>query len=143
MTNVSHLNVSYDFKDIEEAFPDVDGGHLPLGHRVIVQVRTAKQKTAGGVLLPADSRDTEQWNTQIGVVRHIGPGAFKDRKTQTQWPEGPWCAEGDFIRVPKHGGDRWQVPIPGRPQEFAIFAIFNDIDLIAKVSNPLTVKSFV
>ena len=24
------------------------------------------------------------------------------------WPEGSWCEVGDYIRVPKWGGDRWE-----------------------------------
>ena len=36
---------------MKEAFPDVDPGIQPFGSRVLVQIRTAKTKTSGGIIL--------------------------------------------------------------------------------------------
>ena len=57
----------------------------------LVQIRTAKSKTAGGIILTTDSKDTEKWNTQVGKVINIGPLAFKNRNDMKSWPEGQWC----------------------------------------------------
>lgn len=143
MTNVSHLNVRMAWDSIEEAFPDVPPGHRPLGTRVLVQIRTPKGKTKAGIILTRDTQETEAWNTQVAKVVAVGPLAFHDRKTMNPWPEGAWAKPGDFVRVPKHGGDSWQVGIPDRPEEFARFVLFNDLDLLAAVDDPLAVRAFV
>lgn len=127
---------------MKEAFPAVEAGILPFGSRVLVQIRTPKTTTAGGIILSTDTKDTEKWNTQIAKVISIGPVAFKNRTTLESWPEGDWCHEGDFVRVAKYGGDRWEVPLPNG--ESAMFVIFNDLDIIGKVtSDPLKVKAFI
>ena len=113
-----------------------------FGSRVLLQIRRAKSKTKGGIFLPDDVRDTEMWNTQVAKVVSIGDLAFKNRNTQQPWPEGSWCEPGDFVRVPKYGGDKWTVKIDD-DQEI-IFVILNDLDLIGKVTgDPLAMKAFV
>ena len=134
------------YKDaLAEAFPETDSGIQPFGSRILVQIRTAKSKTSGGIILTYDSKDTEKWNTQVGNVINIGPLAFKNRNTMDGWPEGQWCNEGAFVRVPKYGGDRWEVPLDEKPMgEKAMFVIFNDLDIIGKVTgDPLKIKAFI
>jgi co-chaperonin GroES (HSP10) len=134
--------VQFDFASLDEAFPSVDPGVQPFGSRVLCQIRLAKKKTAGGIILTGDTKDTETWNTQIAKVVSIGSLAFKNRNTQETWPEGSWCEVGDFVRVPKYGGDKWTVKI--NDDEEIIFVILNDLDLIGKVTgDPLAMKAFV
>lgn len=124
-----------------EAFPAVDAGVQPFGSRVLVQIRTPKKKV-GSILLVQDTKDTEKWNTQVAKVISMGSLAYKNRNTQELWPEGQWCQPGDFVRVPKYGGDRWEVPL--NKDENAMFVIFNDLDIIGKVtSDPLAIKAFI
>lgn len=128
--------------ELVEAFPNVDAGVIPLGSRVLVQIRSPKTKSKGGIILQADTKETELWNTQIAKVVALGPLAFKNRNTQETWPEGEWCQPGQYVRVGKYGGDRWQVPLPG--EEFALFVIFNDLDIIGIVTcDPLSVRAFI
>lgn len=125
-----------------EAFPDADPGITPFGSRVLVQIRTPKTKTASGIIIDNGSRDTERWNTQIGKVINVGALAFKNRNTMDSWPEGSWCNAGDFVRVAKYGGDRWEVPLPNG--ETALFVIFNDLDIIGQVTgDPLAIRAFI
>ncbi len=130
---------------LAEAFPAVDAGIQPFGSRILVQIRTTQAKTAGGIILTADTLETDKWNTQVAKVIAIGPLAFKNRNTMESWPEGKWCNEGDFVRVGKYGGDRWEAPIPDAPHgEAAMFVIFNDLDIIGRVEgDPLKVKAFI
>ncbi len=141
MTQADIANVD----ELEQAFPNIDPGVTPFGTRVVVQFRTAMTKTKGGLLLTADTRDTEKWNTQVAKVISIGPVAFKNRTTLNEWPEKAWVEPGVFVRVSKHGGDKWEVKIPGRDAgEAAIFAVMNDLDLIGKVTgDPLAMKAFI
>ncbi len=125
-----------------EAFPDVHPGIQPFGSRVLVQIRTPRRVSRGGIILSAETQDTEKWNTQVAKVISVGPLAFKNRDTQKTWPEGEWCKPGDFVRVPKYGGDRWEVPV--NKNDSAMFVIFNDLDIIGQVvGDPLAVKAFI
>lgn len=124
-----------------EAFPPAEPGITPFGSRVLVQIRTPKSRTASGIILDSGSKDTERWNTQVGKVIAVGPLAFKNRNTQTEWPEGAWCKPGDYVRVAKYGGDRWAVPVENGDD--ALFVIFNDLDLIGQVKgDPLAIRAF-
>lgn len=127
-----------------EAFPAVDAGIQPFGSRVLIQIRTPKKKSNGGIIIDIHgSNETEKWNTQIGKVVVLGPLAFKNRDSMTTWPEGEWCKAGEYVRVAKYGGDRWEVKIPGT-NDSAMFVIFNDLDIIGQVTgDPLAIRAFI
>jgi co-chaperonin GroES (HSP10) len=134
-----------DSAELAWAFPSVDPGAKPLGGRILVQLRRTKKKTSGsGIILVEETKETEKWQNMVAKVIDIGPLAFKHRDTMKAWPEGSWCDVGDFVRIPKWGGDRWEVPVPNEPDEDpALFAVFNDHEVIAKVlGNPLTMKAY-
>lgn len=127
---------------LAEAFPDVDPEYRPYGSRVLVQIRTPKTKSAGGIILTADTTDTEKWNTQVAKVLSLGPVAYCNRNTLEPWPEGAWCKPGTFVRVPKYGGDRWEkTDSQGRS---ALFVVFNDLDIGGEhLGDPTAVKAFI
>lgn len=120
---------------LETVFPDVDAGVKPLGSRVLVQIRTPETRSRGGIILSEDSKDTQLWNTTVAKVIAMGPLSFHNRNNQTLWPEGAWCAVGDFVRVPRYGGDRWKV-------ENAYFILINDLDILALVTDPLSIQAY-
>lgn len=135
--------VEFEYSGLDEAFPPCDPGVAPFGSRVLVQIRTPKTKTKGGIILTSETRETDAWNTQIAKVISVGALAFKNRTTQEPWPEGHWCEPGDYVRVPKYGGDRWTVKTADGEGE-ALLVIFNDLDLIGKVvGDPLAIKAFI
>lgn len=117
---------------LQEAFPDVDPGVHPLGTRVLVQVRSVKSKTASGIILHNDTKDFNKVNTQLGRVLRVGPISFRNRETGQLWPEGVWAKPGDYIRLPRYGGDRFERAIPGS-EDKVLFAIFQDHEIIALV----------
>jgi co-chaperonin GroES (HSP10) len=129
---------------LEEAFPVVDSGCAPLGGRVLVQFKqTPKKTTASGIILVEETKETEKWNTQVCKVISLGALAYRNRDTLELWSEGVWAVVGDYVRVPRWGGDRWEVPLGEDDKECALFAIFNDIEVISKVTgDPLKVKAF-
>ena len=142
VTNPEALNKA----EIDWAFPVVDPGAKPLGGRILVQLRRTKQKTTGaGIILVEETKETEKWNNMVEKVLMIGPLAFKNRDTMQPWPEGSWCEVGDYIRVPKWGGDRWEVKVPNEDdlEDPALFMILNDHEVIATVTgDPLAMKAF-
>ncbi len=129
------------------AFPSVEPGAKPLGGRILVQLRRTKKKTtSAGILLVEETKETEKWNNMVAKVIEIGPLAFRHRDTMQAWPEGSWCVAGDYIRVPKWGGDRWEVKVEGDDdfEDPALFMILNDHEVIAKVTgDPLAMRAFI
>ena len=144
------ISATSDMPDPQEmawAFPDVEPGMDPFGGRVIVQLRRVKKKaTNAGIILVEETKESEKWNNMIGKVVSMGPLAFKNRDTMQSWPEGTWAKVGDFVRVPKWGGDRWEIKVPGDDdiEDPVLFMTLNDHELIAKVTgNPLSFKAYV
>jgi co-chaperonin GroES (HSP10) len=139
--------VAFNEADVAWAFPSVDPGAKPLGGRILVQLRRAKQKTtSAGIILVEETKETEKWQNMVAKVIEIAPLAFKHRDTMQPWPEGSWIEVGDYIRVPKWGGDRWEVPLPNADdhEDPALFMVLNDHEVIAKLTgDPLAMKAFI
>ena len=164
LTNSNTLQFGY--RSVEEAFPNVDPGHAPLGAKALFQIRHPKTVTAGGLFLTSADRSTEYYNTQVAKVIALGPLCFKqsvadpqtNQPSLSEYPEGPWFKPGDFVRVPKYGGDRFAVPFDsvtyakdektGKEVEEAfkdeaIFCFFRASDIISVITgNPLALKAF-
>lgn len=111
--------------ELETAFPEVNPGEWPVGPRVLVQFVTVRERTAGGIVLPEETREVNKSLTQIAKVRAVGQIAFCSRDTGYHWPEGVWCKVGDVVRVPKYTGHRFSREIPGTGDK-ANFAIIED-----------------
>ena len=118
--------------DLATAFPSVVPGVAPLGARVLVQLRTVREKTQGGLVIVQDTKEFNKANTQLGKIIFLGPLAFRNRETGMLWKEGVWAVPGEYVRIPKWGGDRFERKIEGT-DDTAIFCIFSDHELIAKV----------
>lgn len=135
---------------LEEAFPDVDPNYEPLGSMVLIQVRAAKRTTGRQIdtndgrkveiELPPEVRATIQANTQVGKVLGYGSLAFCNRNTGQRWPEGAWVQPGDFVRVPRFGGDRWEIQ---HGDGVILFIALRDLDLGGKVPRPLDAVAYV
>lgn len=110
---------------IKQHFPQVEPGATPAGAKILVQLRTVKEKTAGGIVLVEETKEFNNGNTQIGRVVAVGGIAFRDRSTGDEWKEGAWAQVGDLVILPRWGGFRFEIPVPGTPDK-AIFAIFDD-----------------
>ena len=133
-----------------QAFPNVNPGQAPYGGQVIVQLRRIKKDVDMGqfkLILPTETKENEKWNNMIGKVVAIGPLAFKNKDAMASRSEGSWAEVGDYVRVPRWGGDRWERPATGEENgdlNPVLFMTINDHELIAKVTdNPLSFKAYV
>jgi hypothetical protein len=97
------------------------------------------------LILPTETKENEKWNNMIGKVVAIGPLAFKNKDTMASWPEGSWAQIGDYVRVPRWGGDRWERNVPGEDEKDPVlFMTLNDHELIAKVTDdPLSFRTYI
>lgn len=134
---------TFDYSSLDDAFPNLDAGLIPYGSRVLVQVRRAKTRTASGIYVAPAARGVEHDLTQIAKVVLVGPLAFKNRDRMEPWPEGAWAKEGEFVRIPQYGGDRWGVQIPGT-DEYVTFVVLDDLDLVGRITcDPLSVVAYI
>jgi co-chaperonin GroES (HSP10) len=127
---------------MEEAFPEIDPGVIPYGSRVLVQIKCPKVKSKSGIVLVSESKDIERDNEQVAKVIALGPLCFKNRSTLEPWPEGPWFQPGEFVRIPKYGGDRWNI-YRGKDEEPILFAVFDELNFIGKITtDPRSVVTY-
>lgn len=126
-------------------FPEVDPKVMPLGARVLVQLITTKQTTKSGIVLVNETKETEKWNNQVARVIAVGPLAFCNRETGEPWKEGIWCQPGDFVIVPRWGGQRRTVRQKNDPHADPVyFVTCNDHEVIEKVyGNPLELETYI
>jgi len=137
----SFMPVSVSSGTLSEAFPDVDPNFEPLGTLVLLQVQVAKDKIGDtGLVVPDEVRAIIQANTQVAKVLDWGPLAFCNRTTAQPWPEGAWVKRGDFVRVPKHGPDRWEIK---HGDGVVVFMTMRDLDLPGRIPRPLEVIAYV
>lgn len=128
--------------DIDKAFPKADLPMTVFGSRVLVQLRSPPQQTAGGIVLADDTKKREADIVQVAKILSCGPLAFCSRQTGQKWPEGSWAEVGEFILTPRYGGDRWKVKLPSGEEVY--YGLFNDLDLSGKcLGDPLTVRTFI
>ena len=113
---------------IEQHFPQVDPGVKVCGAKVLIQLRTIKEFSSGGIALAKATTEFNNGNTRIGRLVAVGGIAFCDRNTGQEWKEGKWAEVGDIVIMPAWGGFRFEVPIPGQ-QEKAIFTVFDDTNV--------------
>jgi hypothetical protein len=98
---------------MDERFPAVDPMMKPYGDLALFQIRRPNKFTLSGLEIASDARAVEYYNTQIAKVLALGNLTFKTvRNVDGQekifdWPEGQWFKVGDFVCVPRYGGDRY------------------------------------
>jgi co-chaperonin GroES (HSP10) len=145
---LASARITLDYDSIDQAFPEADPGLVPFGSRILIQKRSPRKVTKGGIIVLDETQDAEFWNTQVAKVIALGPGAFKNRDSLEVWPEGEWCEVGAFVRVPKYGGDKWVVDLSNEVRqrtgaEQACFVLYNDLDLIGQITcNPMDVIAY-
>ena len=109
-------------------FPSIECGAKPTGNQILVQLRTVRKKSAGGIILAEETKEFNQSNTQVTRLVKQGQIAFRHRETGETWKEGAWAEIGDIIIMPKYGGYSFELPIPGTDEK-AIFSLFNDYEV--------------
>lgn len=130
----------YEWQSLDEAFPSKKDGcdclTSPLPHLVLLQIRRAKNKSAGGIVFVQETQEAEAGNTQVAKVIAIGKNCFRHPDTHELWPEGVWFEVGDYLRIPKFNGFRfpikWKVPKKWdaeEPVENVGFVMFEPIHL--------------
>lgn len=98
----------------------------PTGWRIAILPYRGAQKTKGGIALSEETQRRTQVATTVGYVLALGPLAYYDEE---KFPNGPWCAEGDWIVFGRYAGAR--IPIDGGEIRF-----INDDEVLGVINNP-------
>jgi len=99
----------------------------PTGYRILIVMPKVDEKTKGGVLLPADTRNREDVASIIGKVVKVGPDAYP--QSDAKFSNGAWCKEGDWVMLSKYAGHRFEC-------EGSEMRIINDDAIIGVISDP-------
>jgi co-chaperonin GroES (HSP10) len=130
-------------EEVLSSFPDVNPKVVPLGARVLCQLVTPRTTTASGLILVEETKETERWNNQVARVIAVGPLAFCNRETAEPWKEGTWAEPGDFVIIPRWGGQRRTVRTKDG-EDPIYFVTVNDHEIIEKVfGNPLALETYI
>ena len=98
----------------------------PTGWRILILPYQGKAKTAGGIFIPSEVQEKSQISTQVGYVLKVGPLAYKDRD---KFPDGPWCAEKQWVLFARYAGSRLQI-------DGGEVRILNDDEILATILDP-------
>lgn len=80
----------------------------PMGWKVLVQPNQAKKQTKGGIYLPSQSMENEEYLTAHGTILAKGELAYRDRETGNSW-KGDWPQVGDCVTYGKYAGQKLTV----------------------------------
>ena len=94
----------------------------PVGHRVLVKVKKVEEKTAGGLYLPQQSQESEQYATEEGELVAIGPQAW------SAFDDGePWAEVGDTVTFARYAGKIVE------SDDKIKYRLMNDEDIYARI----------
>jgi co-chaperonin GroES (HSP10) len=91
-----------------------------------------KGQTDGGIHLPDKVVEEGQIQTVVGYILKQGPLAYKDTE---KFPQGPWCAEKDWVIFGRYAGARFRI-------DGGEVRILNDDEVIAVIQDPEDILHF-
>ena len=98
----------------------------PTGWRILVLPFRMKEKTDAGLLIGSETIDRQQVASQCGNVIAMGDSCYKDEE---RYPNGPWCAVGDWVVFARYAGSRIEI-------EGGEVRLLNEDEILATVQDP-------
>ena len=112
----------------------------PVGYFMLVEERKAENTSKGGIVLPSESIDAQQYLNVFGKVVAMGDNCYRHKEFQNT----PWCALGDLIMFHKHSGMRIDRKKRGRPENDRVrYRLLKDNDVLAVVTDPDEIETAV
>ncbi len=102
----------------------------PKGYKILVAIPKIEEKTKGGIIRPDQLRNDEGIASIFGYVVSMGADCYADKN---KFPNGAWCAVGDFVMFRSYSGTRFKVQTENGDQEFRLM---NDDMVEAVVADP-------
>lgn len=73
----------------------------PVEYKVLVKLEQIEEKTRGGIIIPDERKDRDQWAQTEAELIAVGGNAFEDWNSK-----GPIPVVGDRVLVSKYAGVR-------------------------------------
>lgn len=100
-------------------------GVQPLDLRVVVRPDKAQDRTAGGIILPDQTRDADKFAAQKGTLVAVGENAWEEAAARSAAFQAP--QPGDRVMIGKYAGTRFN-GVDGED-----YVLMNDIDIIGRL----------
>ena len=113
-------------KTEENKGPALERVPKATGWRIVVLPYRGIEKTKGGIVLTDKAVEEQQLTTNVGLILSMGDDAYGDKN---KFPNGPWCAKGDWIVFARYAGSRVKI-------EGGEIRILNDDEVLAKLNDP-------
>ena len=75
----------------------------PKGWKILVAMPQSKEKTDGGIIKAAQTRDIEETSNICGYVMKLGKDCYRDER---RFPSGAWGKNGDWVVFRADSGTR-------------------------------------
>jgi co-chaperonin GroES (HSP10) len=99
----------------------------PTGWRILILPYRGKARSDGGVYIPDEVREKTAMSTVAGYVLKMGSDCYTDKN---RYPNGPWCAQGDWIVFGRYAGARFKF------DDGSEVRIINEDEVIATIADP-------
>jgi co-chaperonin GroES (HSP10) len=111
----------------------------PAGWRILVEPVEIKRETAGGIALPEESVQAQEYKRYSGEVVAMGHLCYRHDKFKPH-PNAdpiPWCKVGDVVAFDKHAGQEIvQKTDDGKEKRYRII---NDDNVLAVVTDEASI----
>ena len=109
----------------------------PVSWRILVKAITIEEKSKGGILLSSEILKAENYLRRTGLVVKMGDLCYShpDFKGRKQ------CSVGDYILHKEYTGVNIEIKTPDGKTES--YRIINDDEVLATLTNPHTIRSYV
>ena len=111
----------------------------PTGWRILIEPLRVEERTAGGIMLPEQSKKAKEHLNYIGRVVAMGPLCYRDPKFGDG---GPWCQVGDWVAYGQYAGQQVLVRTDDRAGAVAM-RLCNDDEILCRLASPESVLVYV
>lgn len=98
-------------------------GIHPVEYKVLIKPKVIEEKTKGGIIMPDEVRDREQYTNSYGTIVEFGGNAFRD----PDWNIVP--EKGALIMFDKYAGSM----VTG--QDGQEYRLINDKEIVAQMDS--------
>lgn len=96
------MGIDIETFSIEEELKKHDDEDIP-GWHVFLRLYIRPNRTKGGLIITDKTHDDQIYESCIGLVVAISPGAYTDSRYEKT---GAWCKKGEWRTFPRHAGYR-------------------------------------
>ena len=99
--------------------------------RIAVQIAEPPDLSAGGIAIPDEYKEAQEFTSYVGNVRSMGPLCFKAiTRSQLHLDQAHGCKVGDWVQFGAHDGERL------RTQDGTLWVILSDSQIICVTTTP-------